>query len=99
MIKIYNDNLTSRKEYFCGVDEKIDVSQTVKEIIENVKTNGDKALFYYLEKFDKATISTLRVSDQEIQDAVNSVDQQFLSVIKKAANNIKEFHSHETVLL
>ena len=95
MIKIYNDNLTSRNEYFCGVDEKIDVSQTVKEIIENVKTNGDKALFYYLEKFDKATISTLRVSDQEIQDAVNSVDQQFLSVIKKAANNIKEFHSQQ----
>ena len=45
MIKIYKDGKNSREEIFSVVEPKVDVSAVVSEIIENVKTNGDKALY------------------------------------------------------
>ena len=85
MIKIIKDRLDKREEIFSAVCEKVDVSATVKEIIENVKANGDKALYYYAEKFDKATLSSLRVTKEEIEEAISSVDAEFVEILKEAA--------------
>ena len=95
MIKIILDELTNRKEIFSVVEQKVDVSSIVKDIIENVKQRGDKALFEYTEKFDKAKLTDLKVTEQEIQDAVNSVDPEFIKILKKAAENIKGFHQQQ----
>ena len=92
MIKILSAN-TQNGEIFSRVVPKMDVTSIVKEILENVKNNGDKALFEYTEKFDKAKLTDLLVSESEIKQAVDSVDPEFLRVLKKASENIKLFHS------
>ena len=95
MIKIFKDGINTREEIFSVVTPKVDVEKIVDDIIENVKANGDKALFEYAYKFDKASLSSLEVSKEEILDAVNSVDKEFLEVLKRAKQNIWEFHQKQ----
>ncbi len=92
MIKIIKDSLSDRNQVFNATEKSVDVSATVAEIIKNVRENGDKALFYYAEKFDKVTLSSLEVSKEEIEQARKSVDKEFLAVLERAAENIKAFH-------
>lgn len=67
---------------------------TVNEILENVKTNKDKAIFEYTEKFDKAHIdaSNIVVTEEEIKEAYELVDENLLNVIRKALVNIRDYH-------
>ena len=95
MIKIIKDAISERAEIFSAVAEKVDVSATVKEIIEKVKSEGDAALYYYAEKFDHAKLTSLRVSENEIGAAVASVDPKFIDILTKAAANIREFHEKQ----
>lgn len=95
MIKIYYDGVNSREQIFSVVEPTFDVTGIVKEVIENVVNNGDKALYEYALKFDKANLDTLAVSKQEIEDAVNSIDKEFLSILKRAKQNIWEFHQKQ----
>ena len=67
---------------------------TVQEIVDNVRENGDKALFEYTKKFDKADINAgnIKVTDAEIEEAYKEVDPHLVEVIRKALVNIKDFH-------
>ena len=94
MIKILDYSALGEK-IFCREEQKIDVSKTVTEILENVKNNGDKALIEYAEKFDKASLTSLEVTEEEFQEALSLVEPEFLEVLKKASQNIKEFHSKQ----
>lgn len=69
----------------------------VKEIVADVHKNGDKALFEYTKKFDKADInvSNVKVTDKEIEDAYKEVSEELLCVIRKAIKNISEFHEQQ----
>ncbi|HEX2925358.1 MAG TPA: histidinol dehydrogenase [Ruminiclostridium sp.] len=67
----------------------------VAEIIDNVKQNGDNALIEYSKKFDKAEVSNIRVSDEEITAAYEKVDSQLLETIKKSKQNIWAFHEKQ----
>ncbi len=69
----------------------------VNEIIENVKKNGDKALFEYTSKFDKCDINagSIRVTKEEIQKAYSLLDPKFVEVMKKSAENIRVFHEKQ----
>lgn len=95
MIKIFKDGVSSREEIFSVVEPKMDVSSIVSDIIEDVKLNGDKALYKYAEKFDKVTLSSLSVKKEEIENAAKSVDKEFLRILNDAAKNIREFHSKQ----
>ncbi len=95
MIKILKDGVNTREEIFCVVEPKVDVEKIVEDIIENVKANGDKALYEYALKFDKAQLNALLVSKEEIENAVNSCDKEFLSVLEKAKQNIYAFHKKQ----
>ena len=95
MIKIYKYGEVKNEEIFARTEPKMDVEGIVSEIIENVKKNGDKALFEYCEKFDKAKLSSLVVSREEIDEAVASVEPEFLELLKKAAANIRKFHEKQ----
>ena len=95
MIKIIKKDLRSREEIFAIEGEKPDVSGIVREIIDNVKKNGDKALYLYAEKFDKARLSSLRVSEEELKAAAESADAELLSILKEAAENIRVFHEKQ----
>lgn len=67
---------------------------SVKSIINDVKSKKDEALFKYTEMFDKATIDkdTIKVSNEEINNAIQSLDPKILDIMKQAAQNIRDFH-------
>lgn len=67
--------------------------EIVKRILAEVRRKGDKALFSYTKKLDGAELSSLEVSESEIQDAYKKVDKKLVSALKLAANRIKQFHS------
>lgn len=69
----------------------------VKAIIDNVKENGDKALFDYTLRFDKASINqdNIIVTKEELEEAYNEVDDKLIKVIRKALVNIKSFHEKQ----
>lgn len=66
----------------------------VAEIIKNVREKGDQAVFEYTMKFDKWEIGedTLRVTEAEIEEAFENIEQEFVEVIKRVAANIEDFH-------
>jgi len=70
---------------------------TVNEIIENVRTNRDKAVFDYTLKFDKFQLTTenIKVTKAEIEEAYTKLDASLIEVIKKSAENIRAFHTKQ----
>ena len=95
MIKILKYNEVDNSEIFSRVENSINVEAIVTDIINNVRTNGDKALYEYCEKFDKAQLSSLLVSEEEIDEAFSLVEPQFIEILKKAAANIRKFHEKQ----
>ena len=71
-----------------------DINKKVREIIEDVKTNGDKALYKYSEIFD-VKLESLTVSSEEIEEAYSRIDEEFKEVLLTAAENIREFHEKQ----
>jgi histidinol dehydrogenase len=69
----------------------------VNAIIEAVRTDRDKALFSYTKQFDGADIQegNIRVTDEEIQEAYEQVDETLLSVIRKSLVNIRRYHEKQ----
>lgn len=69
----------------------------VSEIIENVRTNRDAAVFEYTKKFDGADINAgnILVTEDEIKEAYEQVDPKLLDVIRKALVNIREYHAKQ----
>ncbi|MDO4188740.1 MAG: histidinol dehydrogenase [Lachnospiraceae bacterium] len=69
----------------------------VADILDNVRNNGDKAVFEYTEKFDgfKYNSSTIRVSEEEIDEAYNNYDKKLISIMEKAYDNIKSYHEKQ----
>ncbi len=95
MIKILEYKNINKDEIFSRMAQTPDVSDIVSAIIENVKANGDKAVFEYTAKFDKAELSSLEVTKDEIEEAVSAVEPEFLRILETAAANIRKFHSKQ----
>ncbi|MBO7345539.1 MAG: histidinol dehydrogenase, partial [Clostridia bacterium] len=89
MIKIINGG--DGEQIFSRVISKVNVEETVGSIIKDVKERGDKALLEYTLKFDKADLKSLRVTEDEIIKAVNSVEPKFIEILKRSAKNIRSF--------
>ena len=70
---------------------------TVNEIIENVKENGDKAVFDYTLRFDKFELmpENIVVTRDEIEEAYSHLSDEFVDVLRKSAENIRAFHSKQ----
>ncbi len=70
---------------------------TVNDIIENVKANGDQAIFEYTKKFDRfdLTAENIKVTREEIDEAYTSMDAKLVEVIRKSAANIRSFHEKQ----
>ncbi|MBL6667914.1 MAG: histidinol dehydrogenase [Crocinitomicaceae bacterium] len=82
--------LTKRPEI-----ERNQLNQIVSDIISNVKENGDQAIYEYTEKFDKAQLSSLLVSNQEIESAKSIVSVELKDAIAVAKRNIEVFHKSQ----
>ncbi len=95
MIKILKYGVDTDKDIFTRFTPQYGVEDVVSEIISNVRKSGDAALFEYNEKFDGAVISDLRVSKEEIDEALKDVTPEFIEILKKAAANIRKFHEKQ----
>lgn len=95
MIRILPYSETNIKEIFARVTPEMDVSGIVKQIITEVVKRGDEALFEYCQRFDRANLTALEVTQQEIQEAMEQVDPKLLRILKEAAENIRNFHKHQ----
>ena len=95
MIKIMKYGQVPNSEIFARVSPTVNVEAIVADIITNVRANGDKAVLEYNLKFDKADLSSLLVSQQEIDEAFAAVEPKFLAILEEAAENIRNFHSKQ----
>ncbi len=95
MIKIMEYGQTAASEIFARSMAAADVSGVVSEIISDVRARGDEALFEYGRRFDKAELSSLAVTAEEMAEALSRVEPEFLAVLEKAAANIRKFHSRQ----
>ncbi len=68
------------------------VEKSVAEIIRRVRSDGDKALRYYTNKFDSADVSSIKMNPKEISLLQKKADASFLSILKESALNIRVFH-------
>ncbi|GFP29935.1 histidinol dehydrogenase [Candidatus Hakubella thermalkaliphila] len=94
---ITNQNQFRRPQVQKDREEWEKIRKDVLDIIEQVQEEGDRALIDLTEKFDGVRLrpEELRVSREEIQGAKSSLDQKILSALKKARDNIFDFHSRQ----
>lgn len=95
MIKILEYDKAEKSEIFKRSEYLADVAERVGRIISEVRERQDEALFELTEKFDGVRLDSLEVSAEEISSAIAQTDERFLSVLEKAAKNIREFHEKQ----
>ena len=69
-----------------------EIETTVNQVFEDVQNNGDTAIKKYTKKFDKVTVTSLQVTQEEISIAVEAVSSELKEAIQQAAANIEKFH-------
>ncbi len=65
----------------------------VKDIITAVRTDGDKALYEFAEKFDGVSLDSLEVPARELATAADRVSPEYAAMLRRAAENIRQFHA------
>ena len=80
MIKIMKYGEVSNSDIFARAVPAVNVEDIVADIIKTVRAEGDTALLAYCEKFDRAKLTTLRVSEEEIAEAVEAVGAEWVVV-------------------
>ena len=91
---------TAEKEFLKEVEKRNSetdrkITEIVSEIIENVRTNGDKALDEYTLKFDGKLPEYREVPRDVINDSLNDADPDFTSAVLNAMENISDFHNRQ----
>ena len=95
MIKILKYGEVKNEEIFSRAVPAVNVEAIVSEIIETVRTSGDQALYAYTKRFDGAELTSLTVSAEEIEEALALVEPKFISILERAAANIRKFHARQ----
>ena len=95
MIQILKYGQVSNDEIFARVAPTVNVEGTVADIISAVRAEGDAALFRFCRQFDRAELSSLAVSAEEIDEAFAAVEPKFIEILEAAAKNIRAFHEKQ----
>jgi len=95
MIRMYEYGAVPNETLFIRSPLFTDVGPVVSEILRDVKENGDAALYRLTEKFDGAKLDSLLVSEEEIEEAYQSVSAEYRSVLQLAHDNIAEYHRNQ----
>ncbi len=95
MIPILNAKEISRDKIFARVMPTYNVEEIVANIIQNVRENGDRALYAYAEEFDKVKLDSLEVTEEEIAEAFALVEPDFIRILQDAEKNIRKFHEKQ----
>ncbi len=93
MIKIIQEY--NEKEIFDRSEQAVDVSDIVREIVNDVRKNGDEALRKYCLKFDKVNLDSFEIDSALMKSAYDNCDAEFKAVLDEAAANIKEYHKEQ----
>jgi histidinol dehydrogenase len=76
-------------------DQLQNITGSVGNILKKVRTNGDKALFYYTQMYDGVKLDSIEVEKSVIIKSLNTLDKRLLSTIEKAVENIRSFHEKQ----
>ena len=93
MIRILQYGQIPDEEIFARADYAANVEDVVSAIIQKVREEGDEALFAFTKKFDGAELASLKVSREEMDEAISLMEPEFLRILERAAANIRRFHS------
>ena len=93
----YPDNNLKKKILSRPFSDDSSVEDAVKDIIADVRRNGDSALFRYARVLDGAKLETLLVSENEISESVQAASGELKDAIAKASENISTFHRAQIV--
>ena len=77
--------------------DKEDLSQSVQNILNNIRNNGDKAIKAYAKEFDNVDLTKLLVTDAEIENAHKLVSKKLMKAINIAKQNIEKFHKSQFI--
>lgn len=91
-ITILDNDISLKRQLEQGNEQQL---QTVRDVIQDVREKGDAAIKYYSEKWDGFAPESLRVTEQEITNAVKNFDQQLYADLQEAADNIRFFHNEQ----
>lgn len=91
-ITILDNDISLKRQLEQGNEQQL---QTVREVIQDVRTKGDAAIKYYSEKWDGFAPENLRVAECEIIEAVKSFDPQLYGDLQEAADNIYRYHNKQ----
>lgn len=89
------DAATKARILHRSVSEMVDVAEKVKPILADVKARGDAALREYAQKFDGASLDSLKVSEAEFEEAARTIDPALKKAIDRCAANVKKFHAEQ----
>lgn len=102
MISIIYGNSEEGKKYLASLKERAeeiqgDVINRVEAILSDIRSRGDEALVEYTRRFDSSNVdfNNILVTCEEIKEAYEKVDSQYVSAIKKAKENIQDFHERQ----
>ncbi|MFC7064102.1 histidinol dehydrogenase [Halobacillus seohaensis] len=91
---IQKHELTSLKR---SVDQGTEEQrESVKRIIKDVRQGGDNAVNSFTQTFDQVSLNEWRVTEEEVDEAYESIDGEFVEILKEASQNIRQFHEHQT---
>lgn len=85
-------NLSLKRSVESGTAEQ---RETVQTIISAVRERGDQAIKEFTKRFDAVDLEQMAVTQQEIVNAVNTIDSDMVDVMKEAAQNIEDFHAKQ----
>ena len=95
MIQIFNYGQVDRDQIFARVVPEMDVEAIVSQIIADVRKGKDKAVIEYCRRFDRVDLRNLEVTKEEIAEAKAQVTPEFLEILRKAAENIRQYHEKQ----
>ncbi|MBQ8893811.1 MAG: histidinol dehydrogenase [Clostridia bacterium] len=95
MIRIMNYGQLPYSEIFAREEQKTNVADIVMDIIYTVRKEGDAALLAYNKKFDGCDLTSLEVTEAEIEEAFAAVEPRFLEILRNAEKNIRAFHEKQ----
>ena len=100
LINVIQADGTTEVDFLKKVEERNrstndQVTSVVKDIIENVRINGDAAVREYTIRFDGQAPDCFEVSQDVLTEAVKTCDPAFVETLRKAAANIRDFHERQ----
>lgn len=90
VIPEYLDLLKTRRIF-----DSDELDSTVKSILKEVRNNGDKAVTAFTKRFDGIELQSLKISQEKLDSALNSLKGETKSILQQAEKNIRDFHLHQ----